>query len=72
MVDDWFRLADGAAAVIGNFPQGRVPRRFPTHGHDDLTSFAWLHGDKEILVDPGDTATQPDAVSLHQSAAACA
>ncbi len=69
VVDDWFRLADGATAVIGNFPQGRVPRSFPTHGHDDLTSFAWLHGDKEILADPGRYRYTADAVSLHQCTA---
>jgi hypothetical protein len=69
VVDDWFRLADGAAVVIGNFPQGRVPRSFPTHGHDDITSFAWLHGDKEILADPGRYRYTADAVSLHQCTA---
>ena len=69
VVDDWFRLAYGAGTVIGNFPRGRMPRRFPTHGHDDITSFAWLHDDVEILVDPGRYRYTTDAVSLHQSAA---
>ncbi len=69
VVDDWFRLADGAEIVIGNFPQGRMPRKFPTHGHNDITSFAWLHGDMEILVDPGRYRYTSDAISLHQSAA---
>jgi len=66
VVDDWFRLMDGAAVVIGNFPRGRVPRSFPTHGHDDITSFAWLHGDNEVLADPGRYRYTADAVSLHQ------
>jgi hypothetical protein len=70
VVDDWFRLAEGAETVIGNFPQGRMPRKFPTHGHNDITSFAWMHGDTEILVDPGRYRYTADAVSVHQSAAA--
>jgi Heparinase II/III-like protein len=69
VVDDWFRLADGAAVVIGNFPRGRVPRSFPTHGHNDITSFAWLHGETEILADPGRYRYTADDVSLHQCAA---
>ena len=69
MVDDWFRLADGAATVIGNFPQGRMPKKFPTHGHNDFTSFAWLHDDTDILVDPGRYRYTADDVSLQQSAA---
>jgi Heparinase II/III-like protein len=69
VVDDWFRLADGAATVIGNFPQGRMPKKFPTHGHNDFTSFAWLHDDIDILVDPGRYRYTADEVSLQQSAA---
>jgi Heparinase II/III-like protein len=69
VVDDWFRLADGAAVVVGNFAQGRLPWNFPTHGHNDLTSFAWLHGETEILADPGRYRYTNDAVSLHQCAA---
>jgi hypothetical protein len=70
VMDDWFRLAHGAETVIGNLPQGRMPKRFPTHGHNDITSFAWMHGDTEILVDPGRYRYTPDAVSVHQCAAA--
>jgi hypothetical protein len=70
VVDDWFRLADGAETVIGNFPQGRMPKKFPTHGHNDITSFAWMHGDTEILVDPGRYRYTSDAISVHQCAAA--
>jgi hypothetical protein len=69
LVDDWFRLADGAAVVIGNFEQGRLPSSFPTHGHNDITSFAWLHGDKEILADPGRFRYTNDAVSSYQCTA---
>jgi hypothetical protein len=70
VVDDWFRLRDDAGTVIGNFPPGRMPKKFPTHGHNDITSFAWLHGDTEILVDPGRYRYTPDTISLHQCAAA--
>ena len=70
VVDDWFRLADGGETVVGNFPQGRMPKKFPTHGHNDFTSFAWLHGDTDVLVDPGRYRYTADEVSLHQAAAA--
>jgi Heparinase II/III-like protein len=68
--DDWFRLAAGRATVIGNFPAGRLPKKFPTHGHNDFTNFAWTHGDMDILVDPGRYRYTADEISLHQSAAA--
>jgi hypothetical protein len=69
MLDDWFRIIAGANIILGNFPQGRLPQKFPTHGHNDVTSFVWLNGTQEILVDPGRYRYTQDPVSLHQLAA---
>ncbi len=40
--------------------------RFPTHGHNDLTSFVWLHGGQEMFVDPGRNRYTSDEISLAQ------
>jgi len=66
IVDDWFRVVCGGDTIIGNFPSGRMPRKFPTHGHNDATSFVWLHGREEMLVDPGRYRYTLDPVSLRQ------
>ncbi len=69
-IDGWFRLCKDQELVIGNFPQGEFPWEFPTHGHSDLTGFAWLHDRREILVDRGRNRYTPDEVSLAQISAA--
>ena len=69
MRDGWFRISAGQDVVLGNFPTGHFPFRFPTHGHCDFTGFAWIHGAAEILVDPGRYRYTPDAVSLSQTSA---
>jgi len=66
VADGWFRLSKGDEMVMGNFPQGKFPCDFPTHGHSDHTSFVWSHDGKEVLVDPGRHRYTPDAVSLAQ------
>jgi hypothetical protein len=68
--DGWFRLSAGRDLVLGNFPVGRFPWQFPTHGHGDVTGFAWIHDGAGILVDPGRYRYTPDAVSLSQAGAA--
>jgi hypothetical protein len=68
--DGWFRISTGRDEVLGNFPAGPYPPRFPTHGHGDFTSFAWNHGAAEILTDPGRYRYTPDPVSLFQASAA--
>jgi hypothetical protein len=68
--DGWFRISGGRDLVLGNFPAGRYPLQFPTHGHCDFTGFAWINGTSEILVDPGRYRYTPDAVSIFQAGAA--
>jgi hypothetical protein len=70
MRDGWFRMISGQSIVFGNFPAGPFPVGFPTHGHADLTSFAWLHGGAEILVDRGRYRYTADATSAFQRSAA--
>jgi hypothetical protein len=67
--DGWFRVFSGQDVVLGNFPAGRYPPDFPTHGHCDLTSFVWLNGGNEVLQDGGCHRYTPDAVSLFQKSA---
>jgi hypothetical protein len=69
VTDGWFRITSGESLILGNFPAGSFPARFPTHGHGDLTSFAWLHGGREILVDCGRYRYTPDAISAFQKCA---
>src|SRR5208283_2440197 len=69
MKDGWFRISAAEEVVIGNFPAGRFPPEFPTHGHGDHTSFAWIHESVDVLVDTGRYRYTPDAVSSHQKSA---
>jgi hypothetical protein len=68
--DGWFRLGAEESVVVGNFPAGPFPARFPTHGHSDLTSFVWLSGGREVLVDRGRYRYAADAISAFQTCAA--
>lgn len=70
LTDGWFRMASEESVLLGNFPAGSFPAGFPTHGHADLTSFVWLHGGKEVLVDRGRYRYTPDAISAFQKSAA--
>jgi hypothetical protein len=67
--DDWFVLAAGRARIVGNFPRGSYPPRFPTHGHCDASSFVWRSTRQDILVDPGRYRYTPDAISQFQRSA---
>jgi len=67
--DGWFRLSKGDEMILGNFPEGRFPCDFPTHGHSDHTSFVWSHAGQEILVDPGRHRYSADEVSAAQVSA---
>jgi Heparinase II/III-like protein len=68
--DGWFRISVGPDVVLGNFPAGDYPARFPTHGHNDFTGFAWRHGATGVLVDSGRYRYTPDPVSAFQASAA--
>ena len=69
VADGWFRLSKGDEVVLGNFPEGRFPGDFPTHGHSDHTSFIWSHAGEEVLVDPGRHRYSVDQVSAAQASA---
>jgi hypothetical protein len=69
MGDGWFRISAAEEVVIGNFPAGRFPPEFPTHGHGDHTSFAWIHESMDVLVDTGRYRYTPDVVSSYQKSA---
>jgi hypothetical protein len=69
VADGWFRLSKGDEVVLGNFPEGRFPWGFPTHGHGDYSSFVWSHAGEQILVDSGRYRYSADAVSAAQVSA---
>ena len=69
MADGWFRIDADESIVLGNFPPGSFPAKFPTHGHADLTSFVWTRHGREILVDRGRYRYTPDSVSVFQTLA---
>lgn len=64
--DGWFRMVAGRSMVLGNFPAGAYPAAFPTHGHADISAFAWVCNGREILVDRGRYRYTPDAISDFQ------
>jgi hypothetical protein len=68
--DGWFGIRAGGQRILGNFPAGRYPLEYPTHGHGDFTAFVWLQGARQILADPGRYRYTMDAVSLFQLGAA--
>lgn len=67
--DDWFKISSGKEIILGNFPQGKYPPHFPTHGHCDMTSFVWIHENVDILTDCGRFRYTPDDISLFQKSA---
>lgn len=69
IADDWFRLEGGCHTVLGNFPAGTFPPKYPTHGHADHTGFVWRSGEVPVLVDSGRYRYTPDAVSVMQKSA---
>lgn len=68
--DGWFRVSQSKSTVLGNFPRGRYPFAYPTHGHSDLTSFVWRHEGQEVLADGGRYRYTPDEISFFQRSAA--
>jgi hypothetical protein len=67
--DDWYWLKAGDNLIVANFPSGIFPFPFPTHGHNDLTSFVWIHNGKELLCDSGRYRYTSDEMSSHQKSA---
>lgn len=68
-IDDWYWLKDGENTVLVNFPQGKFPHSFPTHGHADITSFVWIHKDRQLLCDTGRYRYTKDKISNYQKSA---
>lgn len=64
--DDWFRLNYEEDLILGNFIAGKFPPEFPTHGHNDFTSFIWNSNKKRILIDPGRFRYTADSISISQ------
>lgn len=69
-LDDWFFLRQYQHQVILNYPQQSYPK-FPTHGHNDFTSFIWNYNGHAILIDSGRYRYTKDSLSTyHKSASA--
>lgn len=67
--DDWHWLKNGVNTVLVNFPAGKFPSFLPTHGHGDITSFVWIHKDRQLLCDPGRYRYTKDRISNYQKSA---
>lgn len=69
MQEGWFRVLNPTQHVFGNFPPGVYPPNFPTHSHNDYTSFVWVNEGAEILADTGRYRYTHDEISLLQKSA---
>ena len=67
--DGWFQVTDSNQFVLGNFSPDAFPPMFPTHSHNDYTSFIWSFNGIEILTDLGRYRYTPDEISLFQKSA---
>lgn len=64
--DDWRILKNKANKIVINCPAGPYPNSFPSHAHNDITSFVWLHDQAPILIDSGRARYTKDPISLYQ------
>jgi hypothetical protein len=67
--DDWWIQQTQNNKIILNSPEGRYPKRFPSHAHNDISSFVWLHKDREIFIDSGRARYTKDSISSRQKSA---
>lgn len=67
--DDWLRLHTENNTVILNGHQGSYPPPYPTHAHNDITSFIWHHQSQAVLIDPGRIRYTKDAIATQQKSA---
>jgi hypothetical protein len=67
--DGWFRVVAENQCVLGNFPSGIFPPKFPTHGHCDFTSFNWVVNGREVLADSGRYRYTTNEISSLQKSA---
>ncbi|MHC1759630.1 MAG: heparinase II/III family protein [Negativicutes bacterium] len=63
---NWLRIEVGNEIVLTNWPQGKFPTQYPTHGHSDATSVVWIHEGVEILCDLGRYRYTQDEISAFQ------
>lgn len=68
-LDDWLWLNQEKGKVLINIPSGKMPLPYPTHGHNDITSFVWLFEKRPILIDSGRYRYTKDAISIWQKSA---
>lgn len=64
--DDWRVLKNNTNQIIVNCPEGKYPLDYPSHSHNDITSFVWLHNETPILVDSGRARYTKDLISSQQ------
>ncbi len=67
--DDWRVVQDGKSKIVLNCPSGRYPKHFPSHAHNDISSFVWLYNGAPILIDTGRARYTKDDVSARQKSA---
>lgn len=65
-IDNWLFIKRETESLIANIAFEKYPLRFPSHGHNDLGSFIWYHGDIPVIVDPGRYRYTADQVSVNQ------
>lgn len=68
-IGNWIRIECGNEIVLLNWPQGKFPVQYPTHGHSDTTSFTWIHEGMEVVCDLGRYRYTADAISEMQKSA---
>jgi hypothetical protein len=67
--DDWRLLQNEKSKIILNCPSGRYPKRFPSHAHNDISSFVWIYNGEPILIDCGRARYTKDEISTRQKSA---
>jgi hypothetical protein len=67
--DDWRLLQNDKSKIILNCPTGRYPKRFPSHAHNDISSFVWIYNGEPILIDCGRARYTKDEISTRQKSA---
>jgi hypothetical protein len=67
--DDWCILENLVNKLILNCPAGKFPKEFSSHGHNDISSFVWLHHGVPILIDTGRATYMKQAQAIKQKSA---
>ena len=67
--DDWCIVKNPQNKLILNCPAGKFPKQFSSHGHNDISSFVWLHQGNAILIDTGRVTYMKDPQAIKQKSA---